>query len=301
MSTQTVPLLQTIEPDDPSAENARKPNAASQQKQNLAASSAMASNHNDAESALPGILKQAENHPWTVSAHPVVLLCLYFFRVSAISVYILCGLFTNNYVLSTVVVVVLLAMDFWNCRNVAGRRLVGLRFWNQSQMKPKIDEDGESYWVFESRDVGSLPFFLAAFSEYSPLAGIPFIHTTQPSRPANPVDSRQVLHLSQIARSDPKSDTRFPYRMFWIAIYAFPLCWLLLFVVSIVRFNLSFIPIVVLALVFNITNAVGFTYADAKQRWASGVAGSGWNSGIGGIGGQIMTGVVKNSIGKIFG
>ena len=32
-------------------------------------------------------------------------------------------------------------------KNVAGRILVGLRFWNQ------VDEDGESYWVFESRDV----------------------------------------------------------------------------------------------------------------------------------------------------
>jgi Eukaryotic protein of unknown function (DUF846) len=32
-------------------------------------------------------------------------------------------------------------------QNVAGRTLVGLRFWNQ------VDEDGESYWVFESRDV----------------------------------------------------------------------------------------------------------------------------------------------------
>jgi hypothetical protein len=70
--------------------------------------------------------------------------------------------------LQTVVVVVLLAMDFWNCRvravpsfpcqlsphrlikNVAGRTLVGLRFWNQ------VDDDGESYWVFESRDVCSL-------------------------------------------------------------------------------------------------------------------------------------------------
>ncbi|KAI6044992.1 hypothetical protein EDC04DRAFT_183683 [Pisolithus marmoratus] len=235
MSAQSAPLLQTIEPDDPSAENAHKPNAPPQR--SLTAGSAMASNHNDAESALSGILRQ--------SAHPAVLLCLYFFRLSAISVYILCGLFTDNY---TVVVVVLLAMDFWNCRNVAGRRLVGLRFWNQ------IDEDGESYWVFESRD---------------------------PSRPANPVDSR----------------------MFWIAIYAFPTCWLLLFVVSIVRFNLSFIPIVVLALVFNITNAVGFTYADrdAKQRWANGVAGSGWNLGIGGFGGQIMSGVVRNSVGKVFG
>jgi hypothetical protein len=32
-------------------------------------------------------------------------------------------------------------------QNVAGRTLVGLRFWNQ------VDDDGESYWVFESRDV----------------------------------------------------------------------------------------------------------------------------------------------------
>lgn len=32
-------------------------------------------------------------------------------------------------------------------QNVAGRTLVGLRFWNQ------VDEDGESFWVFESRDV----------------------------------------------------------------------------------------------------------------------------------------------------
>lgn len=34
-----------------------------------------------------------------------------------------------------------------NYQNVAGRTLVGLRFWNQ------VDDDGESYWVFESRDV----------------------------------------------------------------------------------------------------------------------------------------------------
>lgn len=40
----------------------------------------------------------------------------------------------------------------WLCtnatmQNVAGRTLVGLRFWNQ------VDDDGESFWVFESRDV----------------------------------------------------------------------------------------------------------------------------------------------------
>ena len=32
-------------------------------------------------------------------------------------------------------------------QNVAGRTLVGLRYWNE------VDEEGESSWVFESRDV----------------------------------------------------------------------------------------------------------------------------------------------------
>ena len=50
-------------------------------------------------------------------------------------------------------------------QNVSGRTLVGLRFWNQArpflfssvlfvvQTYLQVDEDGESYWVFESRDV----------------------------------------------------------------------------------------------------------------------------------------------------
>lgn len=96
--------------------------------------------------------------------------------------YILCGLFTNNYVLSVsgrlFQTMSLVPYDWlWvdrggrcatcdgllelqsklsrasfdqrlSCtKNVAGRTLVGLRFWNQ------VDDDGESYWVFESRDV----------------------------------------------------------------------------------------------------------------------------------------------------
>lgn len=52
-------------------------------------------------------------------------------------------------------VVVLLALDFWTVRNVSGRTLVGLRFWNQ------VDEDGSSYWVFEHRDVCTA-FFLSS-------------------------------------------------------------------------------------------------------------------------------------------
>jgi Fe2+ transport system protein B len=80
------------------------------------------------------------------SAHPIALIFLYLFRSLAIATYLLCGFFSKSYVLSTVLVVVLLSADFWTVRNVSGRVLVGLRFWNQ------VDEDGTSYWVFESRD-----------------------------------------------------------------------------------------------------------------------------------------------------
>ncbi|PIL32030.1 hypothetical protein GSI_06734 [Ganoderma sinense ZZ0214-1] len=230
MSAST-PLFETIEADDPGYEQRTSATgnisaASSQAPANARPPPQMATNLNDAESGIAGILRQ--------SAHPAVLFFLYLFRTVAITVYILSGFFISNYVLSSVIVVVLLAMDFWNCRNVAGRRLVGLRYWNQ------VDDDGESYWVFESRD---------------------------------------------------------------IAVYTFPLLWLALLIVSILKFNLSFVPIVVLALVFNVTNAIGFTYADrdAKQKWANNLASSGWSMGMGGIGGQILTGVVKNSVGRVFG
>ncbi|OCF42124.1 cytoplasmic protein [Kwoniella heveanensis CBS 569] len=197
---------------------------------------------NAEEGGIRGILKQ--------SSHPMSLAFLYLFRSAAIAVYVLCGLFTDNYVLSIVLVVVLLSLDFWNTRNVAGRTLVGLRYWNE------VDEEGESSWVFESRD---------------------------PSRPANAIDAK----------------------MFWIALYAYPLGWLALLIVSILKFNISFLPIVLLALVFNLSNLLGFTYADrdAQKRWASGIAASGnlMGFGLGGIGGQLVGGMVKNSLGRMLG
>ena len=45
-----------------------------------------------------------------------------------------------------IVRVLALAVDFWWCKNVSGRLLVGLRYWNE------IDDAGESRWRFEARD-----------------------------------------------------------------------------------------------------------------------------------------------------
>merc|ERR1712216_482701 len=39
---------------------------------------------------------------------------------------------------------ILLAFDFWTVKNVTGRLLVGLRWWNE------VDDEGGSNWVFET-------------------------------------------------------------------------------------------------------------------------------------------------------
>lgn len=69
------------------------------------------------------------------------------FRILAIAVYLLCGWLVRSFVTSFVIIVLLLSIDFWTVKNITGRLLVGLRWWNY------VDEDGESHWVFESRKV----------------------------------------------------------------------------------------------------------------------------------------------------
>lgn len=82
--------------------------------------------------------------------------------------------------------------------------------------------------------------------------------------------------------------------------------------------NISFLPIVLLALVFNCTNTVGFTYADRdavsiakrplrtqsetsisqKRKWATGMAASSMLGQLGGVGGSLVGGLRRaNAIG----
>lgn len=56
-------------------------------------------------------------------------------------------LLTDNMVLIFIITILLLAADFYYLKNIAGRRLVGLRWWNE------VDpSSGDSRWVFESSD-----------------------------------------------------------------------------------------------------------------------------------------------------
>jgi len=49
-----------------------------------------------------------------------------------------------------IITILLLAADFYYLKNIAGRRLVGLRWWNE--VDPST---GESQWVFESSEPGT--------------------------------------------------------------------------------------------------------------------------------------------------
>ncbi|PIA17890.1 DUF846-domain-containing protein [Coemansia reversa NRRL 1564] len=85
-----------------------------------------------------------------VSSHPIALLFLILFKSIALGLYLLGNFFTNNFILIFVLCVLILAVDFWTVKNISGRLLVGLRWWNE------VREDGTNEWIFESRDA-SIP------------------------------------------------------------------------------------------------------------------------------------------------
>lgn len=82
----------------------------------------------------------------TNAKHPVAAFFHLLFKALALFVYIFGGAFSSSYVFVFVVCILLLAFDFWTVKNVTGRLLVGLRWWN------RINEDGSSEWVFESHE-----------------------------------------------------------------------------------------------------------------------------------------------------
>ncbi|GAB7344691.1 hypothetical protein MBLNU457_3169t1 [Dothideomycetes sp. NU457] len=84
---------------------------------------------------------------WRLSSHPITLITFLGFRLSNLLVYLFGLYFTDNYVMIFIITIVLLAMDFYYLKNIAGRRLVGLRWWNEVSL-----DSGDSHWVFESAE-----------------------------------------------------------------------------------------------------------------------------------------------------
>uniref|UniRef100_A0A0D3G3I2 Golgi apparatus membrane protein TVP23 n=1 Tax=Oryza barthii TaxID=65489 RepID=A0A0D3G3I2_9ORYZ len=79
-------------------------------------------------------------------ANPVTCLFHVLFKAGALVFYILFSLFVKSFVIIFVITVFLAALDFWVVKNVSGRILVGMRWWNE------IDDEGNSVWKFECLD-----------------------------------------------------------------------------------------------------------------------------------------------------
>lgn len=76
--------------------------------------------------------------------HPIAAFFHFIFKALAVLIYLIAGVAGISYVSEFISVTLLLAADFWVAKNVTGRLLVALRWWNH------VKDDGESEWVFES-------------------------------------------------------------------------------------------------------------------------------------------------------
>ncbi|TPX35574.1 hypothetical protein SmJEL517_g02144 [Synchytrium microbalum] len=118
----------------------------------LSSAAPMGTSNNNNNSLLDGNLQTAQQplQPQAsilqLSSHPTALVFHMLFRTAAILYYTFEWLFSVNFILSFVIIVLLLAFDFWTVKNVTGRLLVGLRWWNE------IKDDGSNVWIFESRE-----------------------------------------------------------------------------------------------------------------------------------------------------
>ncbi|KAF0700948.1 Aste57867_8518 [Aphanomyces stellatus] len=148
--------------------------------------------------------------------HPVAAMFHLLFKVLALTVYILGGIMSDSFVFVFVICVLLLAFDFWTVKNVSGRLLVGLRWWN------RINEDGSNEWVFES---------LEDMSEIDPLDA----------------------------------------KIFWTGLYGAPVVWVLFLLIAVLKLNVEWALIAIVALTLSGANVVGYTKCskDAKNKMQS--------------------------------
>lgn len=89
------------------------------------------------------------------SSHPFACVFHVLFKAAALFLYLFGGFFSHDsngnlngpkFIIVTVLCILLLAADFWVVKNITGRLLVGLRWWNQ------VDGD-TTRWIFESKGV----------------------------------------------------------------------------------------------------------------------------------------------------
>ena len=81
------------------------------------------------------------------SRNPQVALVTVSLKILAILFFLFFSIFTSNEAFVMITVVLLVAADFWYTKNISGRILVGLRWWNTFDQNTQ-----ENKWTFESKN-----------------------------------------------------------------------------------------------------------------------------------------------------
>eukprot|EP01133_Synstelium_polycarpum_P004337 gene4337-5064_t len=84
-------------------------------------------------------------------SHPYAALFHVIFKIASILFYLFPMLFGNGFIISFIFCTLFLSFDFWTVKNISGRLLVGLRWWN------KVNDDGSNEWYFEAAPVEQKP------------------------------------------------------------------------------------------------------------------------------------------------
>ncbi|KVI01565.1 Protein of unknown function DUF846, eukaryotic [Cynara cardunculus var. scolymus] len=184
-------------------------------------------------------------------ANPRICFFHVLFKAGALAFYILSALFFDSFVIIFVVTVLLSALDFWVVKNVSGRILVGLRWWNE------IDDNGESVWKFECLDQESL----ARMNKKDSWLFWWTLYLTV-SEYLLPVNQAKI----NLSANATLMDLLALALMLEIPFMA--VIWIFFGIFSLIRFQADYLLVVGVCLTLSVANIVGFTKCrkDAKKQ-----------------------------------
>ena len=81
------------------------------------------------------------------SRNPQVALITVSLKLLALLFFLFFNIFTSNEALVMIIVILFIAADFWYTKNISGRLLVGLRWWNNYDPNTQ-----ENKWTFEGKN-----------------------------------------------------------------------------------------------------------------------------------------------------
>ena len=79
------------------------------------------------------------------SNHPTICFLTILFKALTIIAFIILDWIIDTTALVYLLVILFSAFDFWLCKNISGRLLVGLRWWNE------VKDNGQEVWIYESK------------------------------------------------------------------------------------------------------------------------------------------------------